>query len=543
RLNMRKSTILIGLALFFGSCIKDLTETADKIRNIDGIQWNPTIAAPLVYSRMKLEDLLGQVDKDQYLRVESDGSMTLVYSDKYESEAAENILRLDDQNFSETFVLTPAQVSTLNTEGEVNVLFNRDLGYNLGSGELDKLWFKNGTMDLSISSTLEHDISLSFTIKEAMKAGSTFSPTVTAAYTSLPNSASSTEGLAGLEIDFTKTAQGYSEMEVELEFTITKKGSNSIKPLETITFEVGLLNQAYSRIDGLFLDLNFSVGGDTLEIPFFDNSNGGSFTLTDPRLKFVIDNSIGIPLVARVTNFEGFSNTNNAINLTGLPNPIPIPIVTKAEIGMVKRDSFEVNKSTTNLVDYLNNKPAKNVYTIDINVGGGSGVRHSVLDISMLRVRVDVEIPLSGTARGYVIETIQPFDLSLNNAEQVEEVLLRLYTENGFPIDVEMQIYFEDSLTNIVLDSLFSSDILILPAANVDANGRVVSPNPKTTDAIMDNAGVNRLKSANRIRLRATFNTPFDGGMQPDVRFYTDYDLLLQLGVQAEVLILQKVGQ
>lgn len=529
--------------LFFGSCIKDLTETADKIQNIDGIQWNPTIAVPLVYSRLKLEDLLKQGVVDQYLRVESDGSTTLVYSDMYESEGAENILRLDDQNFSETFALTPAQVSTLNTEGEVSVLFNRELGYSFGSRELDKLWFKNGTMDLSISSTLEHDISLSFTIKEGMKAGSTFSPTVTAAYTSLPNSASSTEDLAGLEIDFTKTAQGHSEMEVDLEFTITKKGSNSIKPLETITFEVGLLNQAYSRIDGLFLDLDFSVGGDTLEIPFFDNSGGGSFTLTDPRLKFAIDNSIGIPLVARFTNFEGFSNTNSAINLTGLPNPIPIPIVTKAEIGTVKRDSFEVNKSTTNLIDYLNNKPAKNVYTIDINVGGGSGVRHSVLDISMLRARVDVEIPLSGTARGYVMETIQPFDLLLENAEQVEEVLLRLYTENGFPIDVEMQIYFEDSLTNTVLDSLFGSDILILPAANVDASGRVVSPNPKTVDATMDNASVNRLKSANRIRLRATFNTPFDGGVQPDVKFYTDYDLLLQLGVQAEVLIVQKVGQ
>jgi hypothetical protein len=540
---MSKSIILIGLVLIFGSCIKDLTETADKIQNIDGIQWNPTIAAPLVYSRLKLEDLLKQGVVDQYLRVESDGSMTLVYSDMYESEGAENILRLDDQNFSETFALTPAQVSTLNTEGEVNVLFNRALRYSFGSRELDKLWFKNGTMDLSISSTLEHDISLSFTIKEGMKAGSTFSPTVTAAYTSLPNSASSTEDLAGLEIDFTKTAQGYSEIEVDLEFTITKKGSNSIKPLETITFGMELLNQAYSRIDGLFLDLDFSGGGDTLKIPFFDNSNGGSFTLTDPRLKFVIDNSIGIPLVARVTNFEGFSNTNNAINLIGLPDPIPIPIVTKAEIGTVKRDSFEVNKSTTNLVDYLNNKPAKNVYTIDVNVGGGSGVRHSVLDISMLRGRVDIEIPLSGTARGYVIETIQPFDLSLDNAEQVEEVLLRLYTENGFPIDVETQIYFEDSLTNTVLDSLFGSDILILPAANVDASGRVVSPNPKTVDATMDNASVNRLKSANRIRLKATFNTPFDGGMQPDVRFYTDYDLLLQLGVQAEVLIVQKVGQ
>jgi len=492
---------------------------------------------------MKLEDLLGQVDKDQYLRVESDGSMTLVYSDKYESEAAENILRLDDQNFSETFVLTPAQVSTLNTEGEVNVLFNRDLGYNLGSGELDKLWFKNGTMDLSISSTLEHDISLSFTIKEAMKAGSTFSPTVTAAYTSLPNSASSTEGLAGLEIDFTKTAQGYSEMEVELEFTITKKGSNSIKPLETITFEVGLLNQAYSRLDGLFLDLDFSVGGDTLEIPFFDNSSGGSFTLADPRLKFVIENSIGIPLVARLTQFEGFSNTNNAINLVGLPDPIPIPIVTKAEIGTVKRDSFEVNKNTSNLVDYMNNKPAKNVYTMDVKVGGGSGLRQSVLDTSVLKARIDVEIPLSGTARGYAIEAVQPFDLSLDNAEQVEEVLLRLYTENGFPIDVQTQIYFEDSITNTVLDSLFGSDILILPSANVDASGRVTSPNPKTIDATMDNASMDRLKSANRIRLRATFNTPFDGGVQPDVKFYTDYDLLLQLGVQAEVLIIQKIGQ
>ena len=91
--------------LSFGSCIKDLTETADKIQNIDGIQWNPTIAAPLVYSRLKLEDLLKQGVVDQYLRVESDGSMTLVYSDMYESEGAENILRLDDQNFSETFAL------------------------------------------------------------------------------------------------------------------------------------------------------------------------------------------------------------------------------------------------------------------------------------------------------------------------------------------------------------------------------------------------------------------------------------------------------
>jgi hypothetical protein len=210
---------------------------------------------------------------------------------------------------------------------------------------------------------------------------------------------------------------------------------------------------------------------------------------------------------------------------------------------MIKRDSLEVNKNTTNLIDYLNNKPAKNVYTVEVKVGESTGVRHSLLDTSIIKARIDIEIPLSGTARDYIIEAVQPFDLSLDNAEAVEEVLLRLYTENGFPIDVQTQIYFEDSITNTVLDSLFGSDILILPSANVDASGRVTSANPKTIDAMMDNASVDHLKNANRIRLRATFNTPFDGGMQPDVKFYTNYDLLLQLGVQAEVLITQKIGQ
>jgi hypothetical protein len=537
---MKKSITLMVLVLFLGSCIKDITETADKIQNIDGIQWNPTIAAPLVYSRLQFEDLLGQVDVDQYLRIESDGSMTLIYGDEYTSETAEEILGLDDQNFSETFTLSPAQLSTLNTVGEVKVQINRNLGYGFGANELDKLWFKNGSLAMNLTTTLEHDVSLSFKVKEGLKNGLVFTPAVDAIYTSLPNTGNSNTDMEGLEIDFTKTAQGHSEMEVDIELTITKKGSNIIKPVETISYTLDLINQAYQRADGLFIDIDFSAGGDTLRVPFFDNSAGGSFTLADPRVKFVIENSIGIPLNARITKFEGTSVDNSTLALVGIPDPLPVPIITKAEIGLTKKDSFELNKNTSNLADYVNNRPAKNVYLVEVKAGG-TGARHSVLDTSKIKGRVEIEVPLEGTARDYALEVTQPFDLNLDNVEQIKEVMFRLYTENGFPIDVQTQLYFEDSMSNTVLDSLFGSDILILPSGNIDAGGRVISANPKTIDATKSSASIDRIKDANRIRIRAAFNTPFgSGGIQPDVKFYKDYNILLQLGVQAEVLIKQE---
>jgi len=520
--------------------MKDITDTIEKGQNLSGIQWNPTIAVPLVYSRLGLQDVLNQVQDLEYIRVEADGSLTIVYADEYESDIAENLLSLDNQSYGETFSLDASQLNTLATSGTLVLTFNRTLGYSAGSNEVDKIWFKGGTLPLNISTTLEHDVTFKITIPEALKNGTALSETVSALYTTAPNTGSSTISLQDLEIDFTKTTQTYSEIDVELEITITKKGSNSIKPVESVTFGMQLLNQKYSKITGLFDVIDFSTQGNTFDISFFRNSQSGSFTLADPRIKFILRNSIGIPIDASVPRFEGTNPNNNLVSLTGFPNPLPFPVVANSEMGATKVDSFELNKNTSNLGAYINNRPASNYYELAVKTTTIGSDRHFLLDSSRVSARVEIEIPLEGTAKDYVLESAQPFNLELDNPDQVKEILVRLYTENGFPADIAIQLYFEDSVSNTVLDSLILGDILILPSANIDANGKVDGVNPKTTDILMGTANVLRITAANRIRIKAYFNTlKENGGNQPDVKFYNIYDLLLQMGVQAEVLINQ----
>ena len=122
---MKKSLLFIVLVLFLGSCIKDITDTIEKGQKLSGIQWNPTIAVPLVYSRLGLQDVLNEVQDFEYVRVEADGSLTLVYADEYESEIAENLLILDDQSYGETFTLDALQLNTLNTSGTLVLTYNR----------------------------------------------------------------------------------------------------------------------------------------------------------------------------------------------------------------------------------------------------------------------------------------------------------------------------------------------------------------------------------------------------------------------------------
>lgn len=532
----------LAIILILGSCISDITNTVEKVRKLEAIKWNPTIAVPLVYSRLKLNDLLGDLHTDQYMRIESDGGLTLVYSDDFVSNKAEDVLALNNQNFSETFTLTADQLTTLNSSGSVTIIYERELIYNFGENELHKLLLKQGSFNLGLSTTLEHDVLLKMKLRNATTGSSVFEPKVSATDNALPNTGNTSLNLNGLEIDFTQTIQGHSEISVQIEMIITKRGANSIKSVESISYNATMLNQGYSRVDGVFKTLYFSNSQDTLSINLFKNPNLGSFTLVDAKVGFVFSNSTGVPLAAKVLQFDGINSDGNIVSFTDFPSPIPFPLLDFSEVGLSKKDSFKLNKTSGNLSDYINNRPFKTAYKLEVQ-STNTNQRQWLLDSSRVAVRTAVEIPLNGTARDFALEESQPFSLDLANLSDIQEVLFRIYTENGFPVDIAMQVYFEDSISNTVLDSLIVKDPLILPSANIDAKGNFINPNPKTTDITLMAANIANFENSNRIRIRAVLNTPFDVGKQTDVKFYSTYDLLLQFGIQAKVLIEQRLDQ
>jgi hypothetical protein len=535
------STILFLLIFLISSCVKDITETLDKASKVSQVRWNPKIALPLVYSDLNFRDLLDETNAKQYIRIDDDSLVSLVYEDNYNSDYAENVLKLETQSYGEIFTFNSTQLEALNNLGEVTVNFSQRVSYNGDANELDKIWFKAGQIDLNLSSTFEHNISCKLIIPESQKNSSPILLSLAIPYTGTPIDASTNYDLSNSEIDFTKTVQGHSEFDFDFEFTITKTGSNPIKTSESITYSMILGDQKFSKVSGYFKDLDFENLTGSFNIPFFENSKNGLIRVVEPELHFITENSIGLPIDLIFDEFDGKDNFDNIVPLTKNIGNLELNIPRATVEGEFVLDSQVLDNSNSNLIDYISNRPINNYYKVSVRPNLLNASRHWLLDTSRISSQINITLPLYGTLNDYLLEETRPFDLSLENAEEIKEVLVRLYSENGFPVDVKTQLYFEDSLTNTIIDSLFISDRVISKAALVDLDGNPIGESSQIIDVVLDAERVDKVIEANQVRAQAHLSTTTTGGAQPNVKIYSDNKIMLQFGVQAEVLINQEL--
>jgi hypothetical protein len=535
------STILFLLIFLISSCVKDITETLDKASKVSQVRWNPKIALPLVYSDLNFRDLLDETNAKQYIRIDDDSLVSLVYEDNYNSDYAENVLKLETQSYGEIFTFNSTQLEALNNLGEVTVNFSQRVSYNGDANELDKVWFKAGQIDLNLSSTFEHNISCKLIIPESQKNSSPILLSLAIPYTGTPIDASTNYDLSNSEIDFTKTEQGHSEFDFDFEFTITKTGSNPIKTSESITYSMILGDQKFSKVSGYFKDLDFENLTGSFNIPFFENSKNGLIRVVEPELHFITENSIGLPIDLIFDEFDGKDNFDNIVPLTKNIGNLELNIPRATVEGEFVLDSQVLDNSNSNLIDYISNRPINNYYKVSVRPNLLNASRHWLLDTSRISSQINITLPLYGTLNDYLLEETRPFDLSLENAEEIKEVLVRLYSENGFPVDVKTQLYFEDSLTNTIIDSLFISDRVISKAALVDLDGNPIGASSQITDVVLDAELVDKVIEANQVRAQAHLLTTTTGGAQPNVKIFSDNKIMLQFGVQAEVLINQEL--
>ena len=536
------STTIFSLIVFATSCVKDITETIDKASKVDKVRWNPTIAVPLVHSNLSFRDLLEGTNANNYIKIQDDSLVNLVYEDTYSSGYAEDILSLEAQDYGETFTFNSTQLEALNTLGEVTVNFTRTISYDGDGNELDRIWFKDGQIALNLTSSFEHNISCILSIPESQKNALPISLDLSASYTGVPIDVTSSFDLSDSEMDFTKTIQGHSEFDIEFEFTITKTASNPIKASESITYSMIMDNQKFSKISGYFADLEFENLSGSFSIPVFENSKNGFISIVEPEVKFIAESSIGLPIDVSFDRFDGENNLGNSVSLTKNTGDFNLLIPRALSEGEFVVDSQVLNNANSNLIDYISNRPFMNYYTLTVKPDLSDMSRHWLLDTSRISNTVKLTLPLHGTLKDFLLEETKPFDLALENAEEIREVLVRLYSENGFPVDVRTQLYFEDSITNTLIDSLFLTSRVVSKAASVDLEGNPIGVSSQITDVIMESDRVDRVMNANRVRAQAYLSTTTDNnGNQPDIKIYSDDGIMIQFGVQAEVLINQEL--
>lgn len=536
---------MIPFVLGITSCLSDLEEPLKKFENVKGAEWNPSVAAPIVSSRLTLADILDQTS-NSYILVDDDDLLHLIYNGDLLSLEANQVISIPDQKFDGSIKLFPFQILDLQNNGTTSLNFSTVFDFGPKDMELDSIIMNACGFVSTLTSSIQHDVTVTFSLPGITdKEGKKFSVKYDMPYKAGGSTSKRNIDLSNSDFNLSQSGdKEFSQLKAEFNITVNKVDDNPVDPDDEVHFNTDFLYNEYEVLYGFVGNIDISPAeADSINLNIFNNTNKGgttgTFSLNDPKVKIRISNSYGLPIESKIIELTTISPKYGNNTLTGYPDPLNIPVPTYAQVGKTLTDSFSLDKNNSNIRSLLSNVPDKVVYNVAMQVNPpGSKQRNFILYHSKVNVGLSVDIPFYASADGFVIEDEQPLtlDADLSNIDSIESATIRLYIENDFPIDVGLQVYFADEQGNIV-DSLVKPYQLLLASPPVDSKGESMGHTSKTIDFVVDHQGVQNILKAKKAIIRGTLNTykPSGGGAQPEVKFLSKYGIYVKVGVQSTV--------
>jgi len=533
-----RNRLLQGLTIL-GICGLSLSSCLDQdlvkdIEDIKAARWAPELAVPLVNSELTLSDLIDEANSE-YITVDNEQLIHLIYRGSVISIDGEDVIYTRNQSISNVLTFNPSEIAEFNLNDSVVIERDFNLFYDVNYGDIDSMLMKALDWSASYSTGLDHDVIVEFSLPSAKRNGTSFSNTATMSF---GQSAQVAESLAGYLFDMTQGPNGTNDLPIKFKVTVRKTGSSVLNPGSTINFNMRFDKNKFRTFWGYVgMEDLINSEADTLELNIFDDSEEGEFTIDDPRIKLIYTNSFGLPTEAEFLQFRSFSKQTGFTDITGFPTQLNIPYPTPAQFGQTLSDSIVLNKTNSNIGAVISSQPEKIVYQFEASTNpNGREQQNFIMDTSRLSFYLDFDLPLRGTADGFHLEQDEDFDLDLGETVDLDHVVMRLYLENDFPVDLDVQIYYLDDM-GTVIDSLFTPRDLLISSPPVDNDRRTIGFTTSIHDVNYSKSRIEAIEQAKQIRIDASINTTKDGQTQPTVSFYEDYGLRVQLGVAAKVLI------
>ncbi|MFN4234722.1 MAG: hypothetical protein ACK4IK_07950 [Bacteroidia bacterium] len=532
----KRFLIAVGTLIFITACVKDSFDFSKLGKS----PWNPNLAIPLAHSKLTIYDIIKQADKDSNIIVDNTNFCTLVYKDRLFSLKANEIINIPDQSFNNNLSLSLTQVNDLINNGTVTANFTQTINYASGTTEIDSIIYKLLTLNIYAQSNFNHNASLVVTIPSAKKNGNSFQATI-------PINANATSNtnydMSGYSFDMTLGGTTHNQFQINYALTLTYSG-NPVNTTNNVAVQISFNNNQFDRIYGYIDQIALSPYEDSVLVKIFNNSFGsGSFRLVDPYMDIRFNNSFGVPISGSFAYLKGYnpiSNTSFDISSSsGVPNPLNIP--TPTVVGQTATGGFTLTNANTSglMTDMINEQPKFIIYKLNsFSNTPPPANRNFVIDTSQFTIDMNLYLPLHGRAFDFVFQ--DTLDFKFDRINEIDNVLFRTYINNGFPVDINVQVYFaymsSDTLnpTISILDSLVVPTQIFMRSASIDAtSGKVTAPTEKTTDVYADRVKLARISGANKLLIRATGASTNNGNT--NVKIYSDYILEVKLGVQTQV--------
>lgn len=532
RKNIPHILILFFFFSVFLSCIEEKIPDFDKPVQV---KWTPTWAAPILKTNLSLRELIGQNSSTKLLEDENQ-FLTLVFTDTFESAEAQEMIKIDNQVFQDQFSFTQERVNYMNNNpgilveetirAEIDIL-------NVQNIEIDSLINSDLLLNLFIQSSFEKEMDIEINLptvaigenRRAWKKNTSVSKV--APYSEKDN-------WNQAFIDMTKGSQGHSQIPIEINISFTTSMGDDFNTNQSLGFELG-----FTEIDfGIFYGYTgpieiFNQRKDSVEIDLFRNQKMGQVRIEDPRIKIRTGNQFGIPIAVGLNNFEGLSELGQ-VSLQGIPNPLPIGI--SSNIGETAFDSFELNKTNSNLKDLINTNPKFLSYQAEGQLNpADKTIRNFVPSSAKIVGRVETYFPLYGSTTNFQIRKMAPFALNATeNPEEVESLKLHISADNTFPTDFVLALIFYDS-DGQAIDSVGLQDEYVIDAAQINNSGETTEAQETMFDIELQKNQSQNLASAKRVEFLVKFNTlKKDGNLLP-VKIYSHQNIEIGLGIEAKV--------
>ncbi len=533
---LKKAFAIAFASSFLFACTDDYFEF-DEIGTND---WRPELAIPLVKSALSLEDIIITQDSNGIIKEDpNSGVLEVIYDGRVFSTPGADLITLPDQSFEEPFSL-PTPLPT--TGGTVTQTLNSVIDFdNSGSNaEIDSILLKAGRMILTIENEFEHNVLVdaSFpSIKNGNGESLTLNYDIPARTGGSAVVRSNIQDLNGYTIDMTNNGSAFNKIPIQFDMTFNLTSGKSSVPSEALTFKFNMQNLNFKEFNGYVGQTTIPLDQDSINVDIFKNFIDAKFFLSNPLLDINILNSFGLPVDLVFNQLTGFNAraTPNTIQVNLPPSARPISLNYPTRYGqdttLVRLDTNQSNIDS--VVSFLVQEIVYNAEA-NFNPNNDRSIRNFITDTSQLGLDVFLRLPFAGYASGFTMQDTIEFEFE--NSDQLDNGLVRVRVNNGFPIGGDLQIFFVDNNYN-TLEVLFPDgpETIILPAP-VDNNGDVINSVFKLTDGEITSDRIKNLTESKFAIIQAKLET---GGSsnQEIVAFKKGYQLDITLGLKAKILI------
>lgn len=131
----------------------------------------------------------------------------------------------------------------------------------------------------------------------------------------------------------------------------------------------------------------------------------------------------------------------------------------------------------------------------------------------------------------------QPLDFDLKDAfskrENIVYLKIRSETINRYPADIKVEVYYKIGGVDSV--SLTKEDPIIVPAADIDAAGKITHYERDITDILLEDEEIDNLEDVNQIIIYTTISNLYITDEFRDN--INTYSIVSKLGAQAQLII------